>query len=122
LKPGPFSDFYVRYGVSGSLKGHTIDHDELQKTKARHAFVNIGFTAIHFGVHTLLAVVILLIVDWTKANQFGLVCWTNAGPLHYRHLCFGWIFSEDGWYASLNIRFRCFGVFISSIMLIIMLM
>jgi sterol desaturase/sphingolipid hydroxylase (fatty acid hydroxylase superfamily) len=52
-----------------------------KKTKTKHAFVNIGFTAIHFIIHTLLAVVILLIADWTRANHFGLVHWLNAGTL-----------------------------------------
>ena len=52
-----------------------------KKTKVRHAFVNIAFTSIHFIIHTFLAIFILLLADWTRANHFGLVYWLNAGPL-----------------------------------------
>lgn len=49
-----------------------------KKSKGRHAAVNLGFTLIHFLVHTVLAVFIVVIADWTKANGFGVVYWVNA--------------------------------------------
>lgn len=49
-----------------------------KKTKGRHAMVNISFTAIHFIIHTLLAVIILKLSDWTAEHRFGLVYWTGA--------------------------------------------
>ncbi len=52
-----------------------------KKNKARHAFVNFGFTAIHLVIHTLLALLIIKLSDWCKAEQFGLVYWSNANIL-----------------------------------------
>ena len=50
-----------------------------KKSKVRHAAVNIGFTVIHFIIHTILAVVIVLLADWTQRSGFGLVHLLNAG-------------------------------------------
>ncbi|MES2776657.1 MAG: sterol desaturase family protein [Bacteroidota bacterium] len=50
-----------------------------KKNKLNHAAVNLGFTVIHLVFHTLFAVVIILISDWCRAHQFGIVYWTNAG-------------------------------------------
>jgi sterol desaturase/sphingolipid hydroxylase (fatty acid hydroxylase superfamily) len=50
-----------------------------KKNKLRHAGVNFGFTLIHLVIHTLLAVLIVLLSDWCRVQQFGLVYWTNAG-------------------------------------------
>jgi len=52
---------------------------QYKKTKLRHAAVNFGFTLMHLIIHTFLALVIIAISDWCKANQFGLVYWLNAG-------------------------------------------
>lgn len=52
-----------------------------KRGKLRHAAVNLGFTAMHLVIHTFLAIVIVLISDWCKANEFGLVYWTGAGIL-----------------------------------------
>lgn len=52
-----------------------------KRNKGRHAMTNIGFTAIHFLIHTLLAIFILMISDWTRANSFGLVHWLEANLL-----------------------------------------
>jgi sterol desaturase/sphingolipid hydroxylase (fatty acid hydroxylase superfamily) len=49
-----------------------------RKTKVRHAAVNFGFTIIHLVIHTFLAVIIVLLADWTKANHVGIVHWLNA--------------------------------------------
>lgn len=50
-----------------------------KKTKGRHAILNISFTAVHFIIHTFLAIIIVWISDWTARHQFGLVYWTSAG-------------------------------------------
>ncbi len=52
-----------------------------KKNKVKHAAVNFAFTVIHLIIHTFLAVVIILISDFCKANGFGLVHWVNAGVL-----------------------------------------
>ncbi|MEI2739265.1 MAG: sterol desaturase family protein [Chitinophagaceae bacterium] len=52
-----------------------------KKTKLRHAAVNFGFTVIHLLIHTLLAIVIVLLSDWCLKNSFGLVYWFNANIL-----------------------------------------
>jgi sterol desaturase/sphingolipid hydroxylase (fatty acid hydroxylase superfamily) len=50
-----------------------------KKNKLHHAGVNISFTLIHLIIHTFLALVIIIISDWCKKNQFGIVYWINAG-------------------------------------------
>lgn len=52
-----------------------------KKTKARHASVNLGFTAIHFVVHTFMAAGIVFIAGWTEKTGFGLVHWLGPSPL-----------------------------------------
>lgn len=52
-----------------------------KKTKIKHAAVNFGFTVIHLIIHTLLAILIVLIADWCQLHSFGLVHWFNAGVL-----------------------------------------
>ena len=56
-------------------------HMHYKKNKGKHASVNLGFTLIHFLIHTFLAVFILLISDWTKSNAFGLVYWFKSNIL-----------------------------------------
>ncbi|MEK7224264.1 MAG: sterol desaturase family protein, partial [Bacteroidota bacterium] len=46
-----------------------------------HAGVNFGLTLLHLVIHTLLAIVIVLLSDWCMANQFGIIHWTGAGIL-----------------------------------------
>lgn len=50
-----------------------------RKTRLQHALKNFGLTIIHLIIHTLLALVIIQISDWSAANGFGLVYWTGAG-------------------------------------------
>ncbi|RYD82827.1 MAG: sterol desaturase family protein [Sphingobacteriales bacterium] len=50
-----------------------------KKDKWRHAAVNMLFTVIHLIIHTFLAIIIIVLSDWCKANNFGIVYWTNAG-------------------------------------------
>lgn len=52
-----------------------------RKTRLRHAGVNFGLTLLHLIIHTLLAVIIVLISDWCIANQFGIVHWMDASVL-----------------------------------------
>lgn len=50
-----------------------------KKNKARHAAVNFSFTLIHLVVQTGIALVIVLLADWCRKQNFGLVYWTYAG-------------------------------------------
>ncbi len=52
-----------------------------KRSKSRHALINFSFTVIHLIIHTFLALVIILISDWCRGQQFGIVYWTNAGVL-----------------------------------------
>jgi len=52
-----------------------------KKTKGRHALVNLGFTAIHLIIHTFLAIFIVMLCDWCKTSQFGLVYWLHANTV-----------------------------------------
>lgn len=52
-----------------------------RKNKLQHAGVNFGLTVIHLIIHTLLAIVIIKISDWSGANGFGIIHWLNAGIL-----------------------------------------
>lgn len=49
-----------------------------KKSKWRHGTINFSFTVIHLLIHTAFAVVIILISDWCKQNQFGFIYWMNA--------------------------------------------
>jgi sterol desaturase/sphingolipid hydroxylase (fatty acid hydroxylase superfamily) len=46
-----------------------------KKNKVRHAAVNLFFTVMHLVIHTGFGVLIVLLADWSKANQVGLVYW-----------------------------------------------
>ena len=50
-----------------------------KKNKLRHAGVNFGFTILQVIIHTLLAIFIVKLSDWCKAEDFGLIYWMNAG-------------------------------------------
>src|SRR5204862_5601831 len=52
-----------------------------KKNKLRHASVNFGFTIIHLVIHTLLAILIVLLADWCRDQSFGLVYWLHANIL-----------------------------------------
>jgi sterol desaturase/sphingolipid hydroxylase (fatty acid hydroxylase superfamily) len=52
-----------------------------KKNKLRHAVVNLGFTIIHLVIHTLLAIVIVMISDWCLHQSFGLIYWLKANVL-----------------------------------------
>jgi sterol desaturase/sphingolipid hydroxylase (fatty acid hydroxylase superfamily) len=50
-----------------------------KRNKLRHALVNFSFTVMHLVIHTFLAIIIILLSDWCREMQFGLVYWTGAG-------------------------------------------
>ena len=50
-----------------------------KKTKLKHALVNFAFTIIHLIIHTFLAIFIVLLSDWCKELNWGLVYWLHAG-------------------------------------------
>jgi sterol desaturase/sphingolipid hydroxylase (fatty acid hydroxylase superfamily) len=52
-----------------------------KKNKARHAAVNLFFTVVHIVIHTGFGILIVLLSDWSKENQFGLVYWLNASVI-----------------------------------------
>ena len=49
-----------------------------KKTKVRHGAINFSFTVMHLILHTGFAILIVLISDWCKLTQFGIVYWTHA--------------------------------------------
>jgi len=49
-----------------------------KKNKARHAGVNLFFTAFHLIIHTGFGVLIVFLSDWAFKEKFGLVYWFNA--------------------------------------------
>jgi sterol desaturase/sphingolipid hydroxylase (fatty acid hydroxylase superfamily) len=61
--------------IEGSIPLLTLTY---KKTKLRHAATNFGFTVIHLLIHTGLAILIIKLSDWCKAEQFGIVYWMNA--------------------------------------------
>jgi sterol desaturase/sphingolipid hydroxylase (fatty acid hydroxylase superfamily) len=63
--------------IEGAIPLATLKY---KKNKARHAVVNLSFTVIHLVLHTGFAFIILLLSDWGKAEQFGLVYWFNTSP------------------------------------------
>lgn len=52
---------------------------QYKRRKINHALVNFGFTVIHLIIHTLLAIFIVKLSDWCRAQEFGIVYWTSAG-------------------------------------------
>lgn len=52
---------------------------QYKKSKIKHAATNFGFTVIHLVIHTFLAVLIVMLSDWCRLQQFGIVYWLNAG-------------------------------------------
>ena len=53
-------------------------NNNYKKTKVRHGAINFSFTVIHLVLHTGFAVLIILISDWCRHYQFGIVYWTHA--------------------------------------------
>jgi sterol desaturase/sphingolipid hydroxylase (fatty acid hydroxylase superfamily) len=55
--------------------------NQYKKTKAKHGALNVGFTAIHFIIHTFMAVGIVLIAAWTEKYNVGIIRWWSFSPL-----------------------------------------
>jgi len=49
-----------------------------RRSKLRHAWVNFGFTVMHLIIHTILAVFIVMLSDWCRNLQWGMVYWFHA--------------------------------------------
>jgi sterol desaturase/sphingolipid hydroxylase (fatty acid hydroxylase superfamily) len=49
-----------------------------KKTKIRHAGVNFVFTVLHLVIHTILAILIVILSDWCRDHSFGITYWTHA--------------------------------------------
>ena len=52
-----------------------------RRNKLRHAAVNFSFTIFHLIIHTGFAVVIVLLSDWLKQKDAGIINWMNAGTV-----------------------------------------
>ena len=50
-----------------------------KRNKLQHAGVNFFFTVIHLVIHTVLAILIILLSDWCSKNDIGLVHWMGLG-------------------------------------------
>lgn len=68
-----------------------------KKNKLRHAGINFSFTVIHLVIHTGLAVIIVLLSDWCRQHNIGLVYWTNANTLFTILLSFLVLDLFGGW-------------------------
>ena len=68
-----------------------------KKNKVRHAVVNISFTVIHLIIHTGLAVFIILLSDWCRNNQFGLIYWFNLSTAGNIIICLFVLDFFGGW-------------------------
>ena len=68
-----------------------------KKNKVHHAVVNISFTVIHLIIHTGLAVFIILLSDWCRNNQFGLIYWFNLSTAGNIIICLFVLDFFGGW-------------------------
>jgi len=73
-----------------------------KKTKSRHAAVNLAFTLLHLIIHTFLAILIVLLSDWCRDNQFGLVYWLNANTIGIIFISFLTLDFFAGWLAHIT--------------------
>jgi sterol desaturase/sphingolipid hydroxylase (fatty acid hydroxylase superfamily) len=73
-----------------------------KKNRSRHAAVNLIFTFIHLIIHTFLAIFIVILCDWCKQNQFGLVYWFNSGVLGTVLISFLVLDFFGGWLAHIT--------------------
>jgi sterol desaturase/sphingolipid hydroxylase (fatty acid hydroxylase superfamily) len=64
--------------IEGSIPLISLQY---KKNKFRHAAVNFGFTVIHLLIHTILAILIIILSDWCRAQGFGLAYWLNANVI-----------------------------------------
>ncbi|TDH25227.1 sterol desaturase family protein [Segetibacter sp. 3557_3] len=65
----------VLWAIEGAIPLLSLRY---RRNKFNHAAINFSFTTIHLIIHTGFAVLIILLSDWCKANNFGLIHWLNA--------------------------------------------
>lgn len=68
-----------------------------KRNKVRHASTNLAFTVMHLVIHTGLAILIVKLSDWCRAEQFGIVYWTNASVIWTIVICFFVLDFFGGW-------------------------
>ena len=94
---------------------------QYKRHKLRHAAVNFSFTIMHLVIHTGFAVLIVLLSDWTKAHNWGLVQWLHAGTAGAIIIAFFVLdFLAAGWCTWCSTKPPCSGVFMLFITPIIM--
>ena len=74
---------------------------QYKKNKWRHASINLTFTVIHLVIHTGFGVLIVLLSDACKQNNFGLVNWLNASVLGTIAIAFLVLDFFGGWLVHL---------------------
>ena len=73
-----------------------------KRNKTHHAVVNFIFSLIHVLIHTGLAILIIRLSDWCKAERFGLVYWLNANVLGTVVISFLALDFFGGWLAHIT--------------------
>ncbi len=68
-----------------------------KKNKLQHALVNFTFTIFHLIIHTFLAILIVLLSDWCKSNNFGIVYWLQLSTVATIVACFLVLDFFGGW-------------------------
>lgn len=85
--------------IEGSIPLLTLSY---KKNKLRHALTNFSFTVIHLVIHTGLAVLIVLLSDWCRNEQFGIVYWVNASVVGTIVIAFLVLDFFGGWLAHIT--------------------
>jgi len=85
--------------IEGAIPLLTLSY---KRNKTKHAVINFSFTVIHLVIHTFLAIIIIKISDWCKAEQFGLVWWFNSSILWTIIISFLVLDFFGGWLAHIT--------------------
>jgi sterol desaturase/sphingolipid hydroxylase (fatty acid hydroxylase superfamily) len=85
--------------IEGSIPLLTLSY---KKSKLRHALTNFSFTVIHLVIHTGLAVLIVLLSDWCRNQQFGIVYWLNSSVIGTIVISFLVLDFFGGWLAHIT--------------------
>jgi sterol desaturase/sphingolipid hydroxylase (fatty acid hydroxylase superfamily) len=85
--------------IEGNIPLVTMNY---KKNKARHAAVNLSFTAIHLLIHTALAILIVLLCDWCEKEQWGLVYWAGLNTFWIIVVSFLVLDFSGGWLAHIT--------------------
>jgi sterol desaturase/sphingolipid hydroxylase (fatty acid hydroxylase superfamily) len=88
----------ILWMIEGAIPLLTMQY---KKNKVRHATVNLSFTLLHLVIHTGLAILIILLSDWCRNNQFGLSYWLNASVLGTIVISFLVLDFFGGWLAHI---------------------